>query len=178
MPKTLLIFLLFYAPSLMAKTLVEAGIHYGGGDLIVNDQRYSSRAGNLSSFALGGMKSYSPHIEGQFSIGAKTDIIKSGDPEITWVRIPVNTMVFYRQKKFRLGFGLTIHFSPKLKGTGTASNVTTDFKNAIGGLAEVDFDINKTFMWGIRYTRINYHRKSDDLGINGDSLGLLIIALL
>jgi hypothetical protein len=178
MSKFLLVFVLFYAPSLAAKTLVEAGLHYGGDELVVNDPRYSGRAGNMFSFALGGMKSYSPHIEGQFSIGTKSDIIHSRDPEITWSRIPLNTMLFYRYKRFRLGLGLTVHFSPKLKGSGTASNVTTDFKHAIGGLFEVDFDINETFLWGIRYTRINYHTQSDNRRVNGDSVGLLIIALL
>lgn len=182
MTKYFLIFLLTYIPSSYAQTLIEAGIHYGGDELVTtnftNGQRISDRAGNLFSLAFGGTKAYSDTVVGQFSIGAKTDIVNNSNPEVTWVRFPLNTTLFYRQAKYRVGLGLTVHFSPKLKGTGVASNITTDFKDAIGGIFEVDFNIGKTFLWGLRYTRIDYQSKIGDRRMNGDSLGLLIIALL
>lgn len=182
MTRLLFIVLLTYAPASFAETLLEAGIHLGGDELIIENysdgSKDSSKAGNLFSLALGGTKPFAKNIDGQFSIGIKSDIINSADPEVTWVRYPVNAMFFYRRETYRIGLGLTAHLSPKLKGNGVASNIATSFKDALGGLIEVDFNIDNTFLWGVRFTNIKYETTQGDRSVNGNSLGLLIIALI
>ena len=178
--RILFILLITYAPTLVAETLLEAGIHHGGDELIIenynNGGKDSSTAGDLFSLGIGGLKSYTKNIDGQFTIGIKSDIITSGELEVTWVRYPLNAMFFYRADTYRVGLGLTAHFAPKLKGTGAAENITENYKDALGGLFEIDFNINKTMLWGIRYTSIKYESDRRDRSIRGDSLGLLIIA--
>ena len=182
MARLLLITFLLYGPAALAETLLEAGIHAGGDELIIdnysNGAKDSSDAGNLFSFAIGGTKSFTNNIEGQLSIGIKSNIISTTEPEVIWIRHPLNAMFFYRTETYRVGLGLTTHLSPKLKGNGVASNISESYKDAIGGLFEVDFTIDKHFLWGIRYTNIKYESNLRDRSVNGNSLGLLIIALL
>lgn len=180
--KLVLVIFLAYGPTALAETLIEAGIHYGGDQVIQGNYssgaKDSSKAGGLFSLSLGGTKSFANNIEWQLSLGIKSDIINPGSPEVTWVRYPVNGMVFYRDESYRVGLGITAHLAPKLEGDGVASNISQDFRNAIGGLFEIDFTIDDTFLWGIRYTVITYKTSQGDRNINGDSLGLLLIALL
>lgn len=180
--RTLFIVLLAYSHASLSETLIEAGIHLGGDELIIEDYsnggKDSSKAGNLFSFAMGGTKSFSDNIDVQLSLGIKSDIINSENPEVTWVRYPLNAMVFYRTKAYRIGLGITDHLSPKLNGNGVASNISESYHDAIGALFEVDVKINDTFLWGLRFTNIKYESRRRDRSLNGNSLGLLIMALL
>lgn len=181
MSKIIFIIFLAYAPASFSETLLEAGIHMGGDELIIdnysNGAKDSAKAGNLFSFAIGGMKSFAEKFEAQLSIGIKSDIITSGEPEITWIRYPLNAMVFYRAESYRIGLGLTDHLSPKIEGNGIASNISETYKDAIGALLEVDIQINTSFLWGLRYTNITYESRMRNRSVDGNSLGLLIIAL-
>lgn len=165
-----------------AETLIEVGIHTGGDELIIenysNGAKTSADAGGLFSFAMGGTKSFSDRIDGQFSIGIKSDIINTTDPEVTWVRYPINTTIFYRRDKYRIGLGLTAHLSPSLKGNGVAGNISENFKHALGALLEVNFKIDNYFLWGFRYTNITYNSNRRNRSVSGDSLGVMVIALI
>jgi hypothetical protein len=178
----LLIALLAYGQTAVSGTVFEAGAHFGGDELITeaysNGERGSIKAGGVFSLALGGTKDFTKNIQGQFSIGIKSDDVYPGETKVTWVRYPLNVMIFYRRTAYRLGLGLTTHFSPKLKGSDVASNISESYKDAIGGILEVDFNIDKSFLWGLRYTNINYESGLRDRTVNGNSVGILIIALL
>lgn len=180
--RLLFFLLLTYAPTSYSETLLEAGIHLGGSELITqnyaNGAKDSIKAGDLFSLSIGGMKSYTNNIEGQLSFGVKSDDVHSTDADVTWVRYPLNSMVFYRGNTYRIGLGVTIHFSPNVKGTGVASNISQRFQNSLGALLEFDYKINKSFFWGLRYTSIDYKPHAGGRHVNGDSIGLLIIALL
>ena len=182
MAKLLFIVLLTYGSASFAETLIEVGIHLGGDELIIesysNGAKDSSTGGNLFSFAMGGTKSFAKNIDGQLSIGVKSDIINTGDPEVTWVRYPLNATVFYRSEEYRIGLGLTAHLAPKLEGDGVASNISENFKDALGGLVEINFNINKTILWGLRYTNIKYESDRRDRSVSGNSVGVLIVALI
>lgn len=178
----LFIVLLAYSHASFSEALVEVGIHLGGDELIIEDYsngaKNSAKAGNLFSFAIGGVKSFSDTIDGQLSIGIKSDIIKTDNPEVVWIRYPINAMLFYGRENYRVGLGLTAHLSPKLKGNGVASNISENYKDAIGGLFEIDFTIDTTFKWGLRFTNIKYDSKLRDRSVSGNSLGILMIALI
>ena len=182
MAKLLILALLVYVPTSFAETIVEVGVHFGGDELIVdnysNGGKDSSKAGNLFSFAMGGTKSFSKNIDGQLSIGIRSDIVNSSNPEVTWIRYPLNAILFYRKENYRIGLGLTTHLSPKLEGNGVASNISETYKDALGGLVEVNFNLNKTFLWGLRYTNIKNESDRRDRSVSGSSLGVLFIALI
>lgn len=180
---TLVLFLSYgFIPSAYARTLVEIGVHTGGDEItLVDDSNAvieSTKAGNLYSFALGGTIAHTDNIESQFSIGIKSDANYSSDDEASWVRFPLNAMLFYRNEKFRLGLGATAHFSPKFKVSGTTKNASTTYEDAIGLLFEIDYQFAQQYHVGLRYTDINYVREGDGQSFDGSSIGLLIIVLI
>ena len=173
---------LAYTPASFSETLLEVGIHLGGDELIThnytNGAKDSLKAGEIFSLSIGGTKSFTPKIEGQLSFGVKSDFVHSTEKEVDWVRYPLNSILFYRADKYRIGLGLTVHFSPKLKGTGVASNISESFKDAIGGIVEVDRRLSKIYLWGLRYTNITYESNQGGRKVSGNSLGILLIAIL
>lgn len=178
----LLFVMLSCSETVIAGVVVELGGHFGGSELVTepdtNGDQYIINAGERLSFAIGGAKQYTPAIEGQFSLGIKSDVIEGRDSELSWVRYPVNGLLFYRTETFRLGLGLTYHFSPELSGSGIAGNISQSYDDALGALFEMDFHITSGFMWGLRYTRIEYEPADGGTVLDGESVGLLLIVKL
>jgi hypothetical protein len=172
----------FFTPTSYAKALLELGIHTGGDEITLvdgsNNVIESTKAGKLYSFALGGTIDYTETIEAQFSFGIKSDADYTSDDEASWVRYPLNAMLFYHGGNFRLGLGATAHFAPKFKVSGTTKNASDSYKDAIGALFEIDYRLNEQFYLGLRYTDIDYVRENDGQSFNGSSVGLLLILLI
>lgn len=159
--------------------IFEAGIHHGGAELIQNtysDGRLGSiSAGEMFSFAFGPLFHMSPRWGLQTTIGAKTDADYATDADVKWVRYPFNAILFYSGDSYRIGLGATYHLSPSLKGSGVASNVSQEYKDAAGQIIEIDFRRTSRFLWGIRFTRVEYESAQGNNVIDGNSVGLLII---
>lgn len=171
-----------FISSSFAETLIEVGIHSGGDEITLvsesNAVIESTKAGGLYSFAFGGTKAYTDNIEAQLSFGIKSDASYSADNEFSWVRYPLNAMLFYHTKHLRLGLGATAHFYPKFKVSGTTKNASTTYKDAIGALFEIDYELDQIFHLGLRYTDIKYDSETDGRRFDGSSIGLLLIVLL
>ncbi|MDH5444261.1 MAG: hypothetical protein OEY52_01820 [Gammaproteobacteria bacterium] len=174
--------LLLLMPHALADSIVELGIHFGGDEVVqepyTNGQIDSIKAGELFSFDVGRLLSHSPNWESQITFGIKSDAKYDRDVEISWVRYPLNGIIFYRMQYMRVGVGATIHFSPKLQGGGHAGNVSEEYKNAPGGLLELDVIYNEKFLWGVRLTFIEYESTKTGRVIDGSSIGFLIIGQL
>ena len=173
--------LLFPYP-VMADTIIELGVHFGGDELIYeqydNGQKDTMKAGELFSFDFGRLYHISPGWETQLTFGIKSDAKYDQDQEISWVRYPLNGLMFYRASWARFGMGATYHFSPALRGSGHAGTNGEKYHNALGGLMELDFVYSEKFLWGIRLTLIEYESKKDGHVVDGNSIGFLIIAQL
>lgn len=166
----------------VADSIIELGIHFGGDELIYeqygNGDKDTMKAGELFSFDFGRLYQLSPSWETQLTFGIKSDAIFDQEVEVSWVRYPLNGLLFYRMAKARVGLGATYHFSPQLQGSGDASNIGEKYHDALGGLLEIDFVRSKKFLWGIRFTFIEYESKKDGHVVDGSSIGFLIIAQL
>lgn len=179
-----LVFLILYGliPSAYARALVELGVHTGGDELTLVDDTNtvieSTKAGALYSLALGGTLAITDNIETQFSIGIKSDSNFTTDSEASWVRYPVNGMLFYYSEDFRLGLGATVHVYPKYKVSGATKNASSSYKDAIGGLLEIDYRVTGQLHMGLRYTNIQYVREDDGRRFDGSSIGVLLILLI
>lgn len=165
-----------------ADTIIELGIHIGGDELIYkqydNGKKDTMKAGELFSFSFGRLYQLPSSWETQFTFGIKSDAIYDQDVKVSWVRYPLNGLMFYRMNGVRVGLGASYHFSPQLQGSGHAANVGEKYNDTVGGLFEVDFIYTEKFMWGIRITAIEYESKMDGHVVDGSSIGLLIIAQL
>ncbi len=168
--------------SVSADTIIEMGVHFGGDELIYesydNGDKDTMKAGELFSFGFGRLYQLSSSWETQLTFGIKSDAKYDQDVNISWVRYPLNGLIFYRMTGIRVGMGVTYHLSPNLQGSGHAGNIGEKYNNALGGLMEIDFIKNKRFLWGIRLTLIEYESKKDSHVVDGSSIVFLIIAQL
>ena len=173
---------LFVIQLARADTIVELGIHFGGDEVIYqqyeNGDKDTIKAGELFSFDFGRLYQLSTTWETQLTFGIKSDAKYDQDIEVSWVRYPLNGLMFYRMSNVRVGMGATYHFSPQLKGSGHARNVGEKYNDAVGGLLELDFIHSEKFLYGIRITVIEYESKKDGHVVDGNSIGFLIIAQL
>ncbi|MDH5408175.1 MAG: hypothetical protein OEZ33_04895 [Gammaproteobacteria bacterium] len=164
-----------------ADTIIEAGIHFGGDELLTtpytDGRQGTMNAGEMLSFAFGPLFNMSESWKFQTTIGVKTDAEYATDVEVSWVRFPFNATFFYETEKTRFGIGMTYHLGPKVKGSGAASNIQQEYEDALGYIVEFNYRRHAGFLWGIRFTFIDYERKDLRLEpIDGNSIGLLIIA--
>ena len=171
-----------FIPSAHARVLFELGVHTGGDELILVDESTmateSTKAGGLYSLALGGTLEFTDNFEAQFSFGIKSGSNYSSENEASWVRYPLNALIFYHTEDVRLGLGATVHFVPEFKVSGSTKNASSTYKEAIGGLLEIDYRLTGEFYLGLRYTAIQYVRESDNRSFDGSSVGLLLLLLI
>lgn len=161
---------------------LEVGLHAGGDELVrviyTSGSSSSVKAGQLLSLAIGAGFNISKNLASRITFGYKTDFATATNGDVSFSRYPVNLLLLYKAGRFQLGGGITYHISPKLSGSGVASFVNTDFDNATGGLLEADYFFSQSSYFGFRYTSINYTLKSTSISVDGNSVGVVLGALL
>ncbi len=125
------------------------GLYVGAGVSVLNDDR---------------------NIEFLGAVNVKYVGIHASNGNVEWTRVPVDALVFYRMESFRIGAGVTYVISPRLTGSGLASNINASPDNALGGLVQADYLLGKVAL-GLRYTFLEYKTggstsKSDGVGIS------------
>jgi hypothetical protein len=124
------------------------GLYVGGGISVLNDDK---------------------NIEFVGTVNYKYQSVSADNGDVTWTRIPIDTLVFYRMQSFRFGGGLTFQLSPKLKGSGAASNINTNVDNAVGLLLQADYLLGKVNI-GVRGTLVDF--KSGGATAKGNGVGI------
>ena len=124
------------------------GLHVGGGVSVLNEARDIEFLGTLS------VKYLSLHAD-------------NGD--VTWLRYPLDALLFYRMQSFRVGGGLTYVIAPSLNGNGAASNIDVRLDDAAGLVLQGDYLLERVSL-GLRYTILDYKYggntiKSSGLGV-------------
>jgi hypothetical protein len=159
--------------SLTSKLLIEAGIEYGGDEILqvffTNGEDQKMRAGQGGCIAVGGELQFSSvkHLMVRASIGIKYNTTAADNANIRLTRIPVHLTPFWKlNDDFRLGIGITTHMSPKLKGDGFIPDI------AYTSTAGPRFEFG--YKWiALTYTAINYE---DEFGksFSASSIGASI----
>lgn len=177
-----LAFVFVAKPASAAKLALGIGLHGGGDELVrviySSGSTSSVRAGQLISLSIGAAFNVAPNLAGRVTFGYKGDGVTASNGDVSFTRYPVNALLFYQTGNFDIGGGLTYHMSPKLKGTGSASFVNTDFDDATGLLLEGDYYFSGTSYFGVRYTSIDYSVKSSSITVDGNSIGIVLGFLL
>jgi len=121
------------------------GFYLGGGVSVLGDRRNVEFLGTLS---------------------LKYQRIHASNADITWSRVPLDALVFYRMQSFRLGGGLTYVLHPRLKGSGDESGIDTAFPNALGAVLQADYLLGRVSL-GVRYTVLDYKSGGGTVESNG-----------
>lgn len=172
-------FCLFFSPMTEAKNIkgvINLGADFGGDDLV--DVTFTN--GDTDDIDAGGLLTLSAGVifdsevsETHVTLGYKFDTINAVNGDVDWKRFPVDVVYLHKIKKFRLGGGLTYHFSPELKGSGVASAIQADYDDALGFLIQTSYNFTDNYSLGLRYTIIEY--EGDGLlDRDGNSVGLIM----
>lgn len=158
--------------------VLEAGAHVGGdviatGVFTSGDTR-DIRAGQLLSLTAGMAGDLGDDLEARLSIGFKFDVISAANGEVTFDRVPVEALLFYKGRDgWLLGGGLTYHMSPELVSRDIYPGVNIQFDDAFGVVAAVDYLFPNGVYAGGRLTLIEYETLRG-VQVNGNSLGAVL----
>jgi hypothetical protein len=156
------------------RPVVVAGYDTGGDKIVTvtftNGDTQSIRAGEGLYLGAGvSILSDEKNLEFLATANYKYAAIHADNGDLTWTRIPLDALMFYRWEKVRLGGGLTFQMSPKLKGSGQASSVNVNVDNAIGLLVQADYLMGKVAL-GARATFVDF--KANGASASGNSVGI------
>lgn len=158
---------------LTAKLLIEAGIEYGGDEILqvffTNGEDQTMRAGQGGYINVGGELQFSSvkQLMVRASIGIKYNTTAADNVNIRLTRFPLHLTPFWKiNNDFRLGIGITTHISPNLKGDGFIPDIA--YTSTVGPRFEFGYK------WiALTYTAISYE---DEFGksFSASSIGASI----
>jgi hypothetical protein len=158
---------------LTAQLLIEAGIEYGGDEILqvffTNGEAQTMRAGQGGYVNIGGELQFSSvkQLMVRASIGIKYNTTAADNANIRLTRFPVHLTPFWKiNNDFRLGVGITTHISPNLKGDGFIPDIA--YKSTVG--PRLEFGYKRI---ALAYTAISYE---DEFGksFSASSIGASI----
>jgi len=167
---------LFAASSYAAdvRPAIVVGADFGGEKIITvtftNGDTQSIRA-NQGLYVGGGVSVLSDdkNIEFLGTVNYKYAGISAENGNVTWTRIPIDALLFYREEKFRVGGGLTYVVNPTMKVTGIPGGGTVDVNDAVGLLLQADYLLGKVNI-GVRGTFITYKAGGQTASGNGGGI--------
>jgi hypothetical protein len=151
-----------------------AGYDTGGDKLVtvtfLNGETDSIRA-NEGFYAGGGFSvlNDSKDIEFLGTLAIKYSSITASNGDVTFTRLPLDLLAFYRWQSFRLGGGLTYVINPKVKSSGIPGNANATLDNAAGVVVQGDYLLGRVAI-GLRYTALDYKVFGSTVKSNGVGL--------
>ena len=151
----------------------------GGGETLANvtytngdDQ--DIRSGGLVHYYAGVDVRATPLLSFQGTVGYHVDSSAgASNGSVRFTRIPIEALgYFHVSDNLRIGGGVRLVNSPKLKGRGVASNVSDSFDNATGVIVEGEYFFTRWFGVKLRAVSESYRSKSTGIKANGDHAGV------
>jgi len=160
------------------KPLIQFGFSGGGDELVTIEHDYESDytidAGDGFYIEAGMSINDNPYLETQFLIGYKFDSDSADNGSIDWSMVPISALGFFKIPKWKFGGGLTYHLNPELKGDFGGDSINDEFDNALGGIAQIQYEPMPSFAIGVRATFIEYTLKRDNTQTaDGSSIGVV-----
>ncbi len=175
---------LLFAAIATPATALDSSFHFKigyetGGDTLVTVVFVGGETDKIKAnegFLLGAgvsMLNATKDVETEVALSYKFDVITGSNGEVTFSRLPLDALVFYRLPSVRLGGGVTYHLNPDLDGSGVASPFDTSFKNALGFVLQADWRLTEKMNLGLRYTILDYEVESTGAKIDSNGLGIV-----
>lgn len=165
------------ALSQAANGLIQAGLHYGGDDLVTatftDGDTAKLKGGGLFSFSAGVGFDLAEKAEARLMAGVKFDTIEAENGSAKFIRFPLEALYLYRStEEVSIGGGLSYHLNPKISGDGLASSVGAEFDNALGFVLMLDYALPTNVYFGVKLTKIDYEIQGTSF--SGNSIGATV----
>ncbi|HYW30200.1 MAG TPA: hypothetical protein VE869_01755 [Gemmatimonas sp.] len=161
--------------------VARLGLEYGGEKVVQFEYEDGSTpdvtAGGGGLLTIGGVYRVlhvgPGAVEAQASVGLKYRTIPAATNQTaTWLRFPVEALVFYRAPAgFRIGAGTTVHLANSLKASGDVANGRVNFGNTPGVVVQAEYLKNE---WGfdLRYTALHYEVTNGSGTVGASNIGV------
>lgn len=159
---------------------LELGLHFGGDELasatFVGGGTESVKAGELLSASAGYAFDIDEDIMIRTLFGIKADLITAENGDITFIRLPLDIILFNKGENVSAGIGITYHLSPELELSGAVGNATIEFDDALGFIAEIDYRLGERGYLGLKFTSIDYEINTalGSAEVSGNSIGIVL----
>jgi hypothetical protein len=138
----------------------QGGLAIGGTemDLVEREDGQTLSAGGLFYLDAGLVYGFVGFpIDVQTSLGFKGDTMTASNGDASFTRFTSQLLAFYRVGQFRLGGGMSYHFSPEYEDeVDDYSTQRIEYESAAGVLLQGDYAFNDYFMLGARMEVIKY----------------------
>ena len=134
----------------------------GGGDKLASVTYeklgdYNIKAGGLIAFTGGVDFLVTPQFSLQSTISYHIDQANARNGDLKFQRFPIELLAYFHPSaKFRVGGGVRYVSSPKLKSSGYAEGLDTDFDNTVGGVVEGEYMVSPNLGIKLRYVNEKY----------------------
>ena len=91
---------------------------------------------------------------------------------VTWTRVPIDIIALYRLDKLKVGGGISYSLNNSLKGSGVASGVDSDFDNALGYTAILEYAISEKYSASVQYTLMEFKESVSGTTVDGNNFGI------
>ena len=111
----------------------------------------------------------------QGTIGYHSESTKSAsNGDVTFSRWPLELLAFYHVKEaFKIGGGIRLNKSPKVKGSGIASNINESFDSTIGLVIEGEYLFSSKVGVKVRRVSEKYKQSGSPVSVDGSHFGVL-----
>lgn len=160
---------------------IVAAAYTRGGDDLINVQyadggKEQITAGGEILLGVGVVFINAGKIELQLSANYHFDDVSAKNGDASFERYPIEALIFRRADRYRIGGGLTLHWSPVAEINIDGMRETVNFDNSFGVVVEYDYKLLDRVWLGLRYTHIDYTVDGPFSGINvdGSHVGLML----
>ena len=161
------------------KFLIGNGLTYGGDNLVTVPLSDSSqdvfKAGGLV-YTYGGVEyRLTDKVALQTTLGYHLNYARaSSDGKLRFTRMPVDMLALYSiSDKIRVGGGAQFVYSPELKGTGVASNVSQKYDSTLGAVVEGEYLFTPHIGVKLRYVAEKFKPNDGGASVDGSHAGVL-----
>ena len=170
----------------MLKPIIQFGYDVGGTTLATVYNNYDGvariRAGQGVRLEAGAVISDKNNpLELQFFVGYKLDQESASNGSVNWDSAPFTALAMIKNGNWKFGGGATYQLDPHLSGSFVGydnrgvffnDSVNDRYEDALGGVAQIDYMVNRALSIGLRGTFIDYKLKNNpSVTAQGDSIG-------
>jgi hypothetical protein len=154
------------------------GVTFGGDTLatveFVNGPTEKIRGGGLVALYGGAQMQVTEQMVLQASMGYHVDDTSpASNGSVRFSRYPIDVLALFSvSNQVRLGGGVQVSTSPKLTGSGAASNIDLKYKNSAGAVIEGEYLVSQHVGVKLRFVAHKYKEKITGFTADGNHIGL------
>jgi hypothetical protein len=158
---------------------IGTGITFGGDKLAftqpVNGYSYKVTAGGTVQFHAGASYLFTDQFAGSLAAGYHFSFVDARDGTATFDRYPIEILGHYTvTRNVRIGAGVRLISSAKLRGEGAVSDIDTDYGSTTGAVLEGEYMFDDRLGIKLRFVNEKYKASGTQNRVDGNHVGFML----